>query len=99
MTTLQYIAGLTFITWGLILITPLYLEFRLSDAFIAIPIICLFILTGVTIMKGKKYAWTLGLVLGFILLVHFAISMFNEIFKVTDMVRRFKDPEIILFVI
>jgi hypothetical protein len=99
MTRLQYIAGLTFIIWGLTLITPLYLDFRLSDAFIVIPVICLFLLTGVTIMKAKKYSWTLGLVLGIVLLVHFAISMFNEIFKVTDIVRRYKTPEIILFVV
>ena len=50
-------------------------------------------------MKGKKYSWTLGLVLGIVLLVHFAVSMFNEIFKVTDIVRRYKNPEIMLFVI
>lgn len=95
----QYTVGVTFITWGLMLITPLYLNFRLSDAFVVIPIIVLFLLTGWTIIKGKKYSWTLGLVLGNILLVHFAISMFNEISKERDMVRHYETPEIILMTI
>lgn len=96
---LQYIAGLTFIIWGLMLITPLYLNFILSEAFIVIPVICLFLLTGLTIMRGKKYSWTLGLILGTVLIVHFVISTLNKTFQVTDMVRQHKPLEIILFVI
>jgi len=97
MTRIQYIAGLTFIFWGLTLITPLYLQFRLSDAFVVIPIIALLLFTGATIMKGKKFSWTLGLALGIILLLHYVIMVFDEIYKVTDIVRRYKAPEVILF--
>jgi hypothetical protein len=99
MAKLQYFAGLTFVIWGLLLVTPLYLNFRLSDSFVVIPIICLFLLTGVSIIKGKKYSWTLGTVLGVVLLIHFIISMFDEIFRVADMVRRYKTPEIVLFTV
>jgi hypothetical protein len=99
MKRIQYIAGLTYITWGLLLITPLYLHFSLSDAFVVVPLICLLLLAGITIIKGWNYSWTLCIVLGFLILVHYIISIFNEIFKETDMVRRYKTPEVILFTV
>jgi hypothetical protein len=94
-----YIAGLTFITWGLVLITPLYLHFRISDAFMVIPLMCLFLVTGFSILKGRKFSWTLGLLLGSVLLVHFTLSQFNDIFRKTDLVRRYRAPEIVFLTI
>jgi hypothetical protein len=99
MTRFQYIAGFTFIGWGLMLITPLYLHFKMPDALVIVPIIGLFLITGITIMMNKKLSWTLGLIVGLVLVAHFALSMLNEIFRETDMVRRYEAPQIIIVVV
>jgi hypothetical protein len=96
MTRHQYIIGLNYFSWGLIWAIPLFLGFNLSDALILIPIVCLFMLTGIGIIKNKRFAWTFVLVLGLLTFLHFLISLFNEIFKVTD-IRGHGIPETILF--
>ena len=98
MTRHQYIIGLTYCCWGLIWTIPLFLNINSTDTLILIPITLLFVLTGIGIMKSKTYAWTFVLVLGFLTLLHFVISLHNEIFKVTD-IRGQKTPEIILYFI
>jgi hypothetical protein len=92
----QYIIGLTYCFWGLIWTIPLIINFNSSDVLIVIPLISLFMLTGMGVIKNKTFSWTLVLVLGFLTFLHFVILIVNEIFTAKD-IRGFKSPEIILF--
>jgi len=92
----RYIAGLTFIGFGLIMFIPLYvIRFRLKEIFIVIPVIYLFVLTGISVIKSRKYSWSLSLILGAAVTTHFALQWYQFFFKPTDVFFR---PETIVVI-
>ena len=85
MTRIQRINGITHILWGLVLLTPLFTGITLWIIVIFVPISFAFIWTGLGVLKSKSIAWSYSLVLGFLVLIYFILSVSRGIARVADM--------------
>ena len=79
-----YGVGLTNICWGLFLIRPLYLRINTTDTFILVPIIVIFLLTGLANIKGRSFSWTLNVLLCVLAVLTIAATTSDNFFNKSD---------------
>ncbi|MEJ1240923.1 hypothetical protein WBG78_22445 [Chryseolinea sp. T2] len=74
------IAGFTSIAWGILIIIPLYFVVMgkvQQDVFVCITLECAFMISGVTILKKNKWAWSLILLLFSLVAIYFVANILN----------------------